>query len=142
MTPTKTIATSNTIMPRHLAAIFDNMLAAIVGLLAAQYLIDKDHYQIQLVFFVVAYLAYFFLFELSISRTPGKMLTGLVIVRKDGSRISTFDVVLRTVLRLIEVNPAFLGYAPAALSIIFSKHHQRFGDRLAGTIVVPPNRIA
>jgi uncharacterized RDD family membrane protein YckC len=140
MEPPPEISTTNTIMPRHLAAIFDNMFAPLLGLIAAK-TIDEEHYQIQFVLFACVYLGYFLLFEYLFSRTPGKMLTGLVIVRKDGSRISISDAAIRTILRVIEVNPALLGYAPAAISIIFSKHHQRMGDRIAGTIVVPPDRI-
>jgi uncharacterized RDD family membrane protein YckC len=134
------ISTTNTIMLRHLAAIFDNILAPLLGLVAAKS-IDKEQYQLQFVLFACVYLGYFLVFESLISRTPGKLLTGLVIVRKDGSRISIRDAAIRTVLRVLEVNPALLGYATAAISIIFSKHHQRIGDRIAGTIVVPPDRI-
>lgn len=141
------IPTSNTIMPRHLAAIFDNMIAAILGLAVVKFLeasdtlIDEKSYKLQLLVFVTVYLGYFFVFEKLISRTPGKLLTGLVVVRKDGSKISTLDVVVRTILRPLEVNPALFGYAPAALSIIFSKNHQRIADRIVGTIVVPPDRL-
>lgn len=140
MDPPQEIPTGNTIMPRHLAAIFDNMLAMVLGVVAAKTLNDEN-YQLQLVVFVAVYLAYFFLFESAISRTPGKLLTGLVVVRKDGSPISILDAIVRTILRVLEVNPALLGYAPAAISIIFSKNNQRIGDRIVGTIVVPPDRL-
>jgi len=134
------IPTANTIMARHLAAIFDNTLAMVLGVVVAKS-IDGEPYQLQLVLFLIAYLGYFFLFEVLISRTPGKILTGLAVVKKDGSRITVGGVAIRTLLRILEVNPALLGYAPAALSIIFSKYNQRIGDRLAGSIVVPPDRI-
>lgn len=144
----RAIPTSNTIMARHFAAVLDNLLAMVLGLAAVKsveavgFLIRPDNHPAQLGIFVVVYLGYFFLFELAFSRTPGKLLTGLVVVRTDGTAISTRDVVVRTLLRPLEVNPALLGYAPAAISIIFSRNHQRIADRLVGTIVVPPDRIA
>jgi uncharacterized RDD family membrane protein YckC len=134
------ISTANTIMPRHFAAIFDNLLATILGVLAAKS-VEKERLVLQLIVFVVVYLGFYVVFELSISRTPGKLLTGLVIVRTDGSEISVSDVAIRTLFRVLEVNPALLGAVPAAISIIFSKRNQRIGDRIAGTIVVPPGRI-
>jgi len=45
-------------------------------------------------------------------------------------------------MRVLEVNPVLLGAFPAALSVVFSPKHQRFGDKLAGTIVVPPDRLS
>jgi len=141
MEPRPEIPTSNTIMPRHLAAVLDNLLAAVLALVAAKATDDVLSYQMQFALFVSIYLSYFFAFERILSRTPGKFMTGLVVIRKDGSPMTTRGVLIRTILRVIEVNPILLGYAPAALSIIFSRSHQRIGDRLAGTIVVPPDRV-
>ena len=135
-----TISTGNTIMPRHIAAILDNILAMILGVVAAKSVGD-DRHALQIAAFVIAYLGYYFVFEALLSRTIGKFLTGLIIVRRDGSRISVREVTIRTLFRILEVNPVLLGAIPAALSIIFSKDHQRIGDRVAGTIVVPPQRV-
>lgn len=112
----------------------------ITSVLAAKS-ISNDLPSLQIAALVVVYFAYYFLFEAAISRTPGKLLTGLVIVRKDGTRATIRDAAIRTAFRVLEVNPALFGGLPAALSIISSVDHQRFGDKVAGTIVVPPGRI-
>lgn len=140
MNSTKEISTSNTVLPRHIAAILDNLLAMLMGLLAAKS-ISNALPAVQIAAAIVVYFAYYFLFEAAISRTPGKLLTGLIIVRKDGSRASIREAAIRTAFRVLEVNPALFGGLPAALSIIASVDHQRFGDKVAGTIVVPPRRI-
>jgi uncharacterized RDD family membrane protein YckC len=43
---------------------------------------------------------------------------------------------LRTLLRIVEVNPLLFGGLSAGLSIAATKRHQRLGDILAGTLVV------
>ncbi|MCP3963087.1 MAG: hypothetical protein GY719_35050 [bacterium] len=44
---------------------------------------------------------------------------------------------MRTLLRVFEVNPLLFGSLPAGLLVAFTKKHQRLGDSLAGTVVVP-----
>lgn len=83
------------------------------------------------------YFAYFFLFEWLFAATPGKLLTGLKIVRLDGEPCGAKEALIRTLTRLIEFNPLLLGGLPAALLAMQSPKRQRWGDRLAGTIVVP-----
>jgi uncharacterized RDD family membrane protein YckC len=43
---------------------------------------------------------------------------------------------IRSGLRIFEVNPLLLGGLPAGLVIIASQRKQRIGDLLAGTVVV------
>jgi uncharacterized RDD family membrane protein YckC len=129
------LSTVDTVRPRHLAAAMDNVLAMILAVLAAKS-IDDGRPILQVVALVVVFLGYYLAFELLFSRTPGKFVTGLVIVELDGGRCTWRHVLIRTAFRLLEVNPLFLGGLPAALSIIFSVHHQRFGDKVAETMVV------
>lgn len=135
-----TISTTDTIVPRHIAAIIDSIVALVLGVMAAK-AVAEDAPLIQSLVFVATYLGYFLLCEGFLARTPGKLLTGLVIVQYDGRRCTWGQTLIRTGFRLLEVNPLLLGAIPAALSIIFSKRHQRFGDRTAGTIVVPARRL-
>lgn len=124
-----------TTMPRHIAGVFDNVLAWILSMVAAKQLPDSN-VALQILVAVVAYLGYFFLFESLICSTPAKFINGLVIRNFDGGRCSSRQILIRTLFRLLEVNPAFLGFTPAAISIIWSRHKQRFGDKVAGTVVV------
>lgn len=134
------VATDNTVLPRHIAAILDNIIAMVLGVVAAKS-VAEDMPGVQIPVLVVAYLGYYLLFEGVISRTPGKLLTGLVVIQFNGKRCTWGQSLIRTCFRVLEVNPALLGAIPAALSIVISRHHQRFGDKVAGTIVVPSRRV-
>jgi len=69
-------------------------------------------------------------------RTLGKLLTGLVIIDRDGRPPGIGRALLRTLLRLIEVNPLLMGAIPAAIAVLASQHRQRLGDMAASTFVV------
>jgi uncharacterized RDD family membrane protein YckC len=130
--------TDSTVLPRQIAAILDNLIAMILGILAAKSAEGLPAVQVPV--FGAVYLGYYLLFEGFISRTPGKLLTGLVVIQIDGQRCTWRQSLIRTVFRIVEVNPVFM--IPAALSIVFSRHHQRFGDKAAQTVVVPSRRVA
>lgn len=130
-----------TVLPRHMAAILDNILA-IVAAVAAAKATSEQWPILQGVVLVLVYFGYYFAFELAFSRTPGKMLTGLIVVPVDGGKCTWRHTVIRSVFRVLEVNPMLLGAAPAAVCIIFSRNHQRIGDRFARTLVVPTWRRA
>jgi uncharacterized RDD family membrane protein YckC len=129
------LSTVDTVRPRHLAAAMDNLLAMILAIVAAKS-IDDGKPILQVVALISVFIGYYLVFELLFSRTPGKFVTGLIIVELDGRRCTWRHVLIRTAFRLLEVNPLFLGGLPAAVRIIFSEHHQRFGDRAAETLVV------
>jgi uncharacterized RDD family membrane protein YckC len=80
---------------------------------------------------------YYFVQELLTGQTIGKRLMGLkVIMVSSGQPLDGRAVMLRTVGRLIDVLPVFylVGWI-----MVRGPHRppQRFGDRLAGTTVVP-----
>ena len=137
--PAPAVAASNTVVPRYIAATIDNLIAMILAVLAAKS-IYEDLAILQLAAAVAAYLGYYLLFEAATGRTPGKLSTGLIVIQFDGRRCSWRQALVRTAFRLLEVNPALLGALPAAVCIVVSKDHQRFGDRVAGTVVVPADR--
>lgn len=85
---------------------------------------------------IAAFLGYYVLCEGLWSRTPGKMMTSLIVVTMDGYTIGWPQATLRTLLRLVEVNPILLGGLPAGLAILFSGQKQRLGDMVAGTLVI------
>jgi len=135
------ISPAGTTLPRHIAGLADNLIALILAAIVAKQFDDMAVSEgilhvYQAVTAIITYFGYYLLFELILSRTPGKMLTGLKIVNFAGERCSTKQVVIRTLFRLLEVNPMILGAMPAAARIIFSEHKQRFGDHVAGTVVV------
>jgi uncharacterized RDD family membrane protein YckC len=85
---------------------------------------------------VVIYLGYYFLQEGALGATLGKLLFGLRVLRLDGTRAAWREAGLRTLLRVLEVNPLVFGVLPGGLIVAFSKRKQRLGDMLARTVVV------
>ena len=124
-----------TTMPRHFAAIVDNLFSMLAAAICAKQFPD-DWYATHIVVGISVYLGYYFVFEILFSATPGKIMNGLVILDFNGARCSPRQVGIRTAFRILEVNPILLGALPAAARIIWSRDKQRFGDKVAGTIVV------
>jgi uncharacterized RDD family membrane protein YckC len=121
--------------PRIFAFILDSLLATVAAFLAVAALKSDSAYLAggALCF---TYLSYFFLSEALWSRTPGKYLQGLVVVGADGGPCGWRAALIRTLLRVLEVNPLLFGGLPAGVTILTSKRNQRLGDLAAGTLVV------
>ena len=67
-------------------------------------------------------------------RTVGKLVARIRVVRSDGRPV-TFPVVLvRNLLRLVDILPNF--YTVGAITILVTRRSQRLGDLAAGTVVV------
>ena len=81
-------------------------------------------------------LAYFPVTEGIWGRSLGKLASGLKVVDKDGRTPAIWRIIVRTLMRLIEVNPGLLGGIPAGIAVLASKHRQRLGDMMAGTYVI------
>jgi uncharacterized RDD family membrane protein YckC len=125
---------------RFFAMMIDNLAAAASAMAAASSLPEAvGSGRVAVV--VLVYLAYYFVQESLWATTLGKLLLGLTIVKLDGAPYTWREAALRTMARLIEVNPIFLGALPGGLAVAFSRHHQRFGDMLAGCIVVKRSRV-
>jgi uncharacterized membrane protein SpoIIM required for sporulation len=79
---------------------------------------------------------YYVLFEgLRDGQTPGKRIYRLRVVR-DGGYSVTFGVsALRNLVRVLDLQPGFL-YLVGLGSMLATKRNRRFGDLVAGTIVV------
>ena len=128
------LSPQGTVLPRHIAGAMDNLLSMLLAVVVAKQL-DDNNAIMQLVVAVAVYLLYYLFWELTTSRSIGKFATGLKVVNVDGGRCTFQQILIRTLFRLLEVNP-FVGMLPAAASIIFSRHKQRFGDKYANTFVV------
>jgi uncharacterized RDD family membrane protein YckC len=92
---------------------------------------------VRAILIVAGYLGYFLISEGLWGRTLGKYFQGLVVRNLNGERAGWTAALIRTVLRVVEVNPALFGAIPAGLVVISSARKQRIGDMLAGTLVVP-----
>ncbi len=120
---------------RFIAAFVDNLLAcgfmfAIVALIPEEFPILKG------VFIVAAYLGYFVLLEGLWSKTIGKYFQGLIVRRLDGNPAGLREAIIRSLLRIVEVNPLLFGGIPAGLFVISTARKQRLGDIFAATVVI------
>lgn len=81
------------------------------------------------------WVSYYAVLEGLFGATLGKRLAGLRVTDLEGRRIGWQAAILRNVARLLDVLP-FL-YLLGGILTLVSRQHQRLGDRLAGTLVVP-----
>ena len=121
----------------RLIALFIDHLLAFSVMMVTLALVPESLPSLKAFLFIFVYLAYFVVLEALWSRTPGKFFQGLVIRKLDGNRCDWTAALIRTGLRIFEVNPLFLGGLPAGVVIVASQRKQRIGDMLAGTVVVP-----
>lgn len=83
---------------------------------------------------------YFTVFEsLWSGRSPGKRIMGLRVVREGGHPMTFLDSFLRNLLRAADMLPVGL-YGVGLLVMAQDRHFRRFGDMVAGTIVVNEQR--
>jgi uncharacterized RDD family membrane protein YckC len=120
---------------RLIAVFIDHLIAFALTMLVVAF-VPESLPILKAVFFFLIYLAYFVLLEALWSRTLGKFFQGLVVRKLDGSRCDWKAALIRSALRIVEVNPLLFGGLPAGLVIIASERKQRIGDLLAGTLVV------
>ena len=87
-------------------------------------------------------------------QTPGKRITGIRVLSRDGHPINAMQAILRNILRAADMAPvlpfsAFGApptlsgiptFAVALISQVFSRSYQRLGDVVCGTIVVVEDR--
>ena len=87
--------------------------------------------------FAFAFLAYFVLLEaLNGGRTLGKQLLGIRVVMETGHAVTPTAAVVRGLFRLLDCYLPVLPFLPGLAMIFLHRRNQRFGDLVAGTIVV------
>jgi len=91
---------------------------------------------VPLVAAAAVWLAYFFITEWLLAATPGKLLLRLRVCTETGDRCTAQQIAVRTLWRVLEVNPLICGLFPAGIAVNCTARHQRLGDIMAGTLVV------
>jgi len=87
-----------------------------------------------ILFFLVEF-GYWVLFEvLGSGRSPGKRVVGLRVVQLGGEAPTFRASAARTVLRLVDMLPAF--YLVGMVSVLLTQRNQRLGDLVGRTVVV------
>jgi uncharacterized RDD family membrane protein YckC len=126
---------------RLFAAGVDNLLAMFVALFITSRLPGSSDKNLAMGLAVVVYLSYFLGQEATWSNTIGKRLFGLRLCRLNGESCGGWEASVRTLTRIVEVNPLLLGGLPAAIVGVTSKRHQRLGDMLGGCVVIPASEV-
>src|SRR5947209_19022252 len=85
------------------------------------------------------WVAYYIVLEALFGATLGKRLAGLRVTDLEGRRITRQAAILRNVARLLDVLPVL--YLLGGILTLTSHQHQRLGDRLARTLVVPTSAM-
>jgi uncharacterized RDD family membrane protein YckC len=83
----------------------------------------------------LVWVTYYAVLEGLFGATLGKRLAGVRVTDMDGRRIGPQAAIVRNLARLLDVLP--FGYLLGGILTLVTRQHQRLGDRLAGTIVVP-----
>jgi uncharacterized RDD family membrane protein YckC len=90
---------------------------------------------IPMIFAFSAYLLHTTVSELIARRSLGKIIVGLQVVSANGDRAPASAILIRNLLRVIDIFPIPLGFV-----LLLSPLHQRLGDLLSGTIVIITRR--
>ncbi|HET7869074.1 MAG TPA: RDD family protein [Actinomycetota bacterium] len=85
---------------------------------------------------MVLWMAYMTLMEGKYGASVGKRATGLIVVTEDGLPIELEAALIRNALRFLDAFPYVVPYLLGFIVANRSPKRQRFGDRVAETIVV------
>lgn len=81
------------------------------------------------------WVTYYAVFEGLFGATLGKRAVGLRVTDVNGHRLGWQAAIVRNLARLLDVLP--FGYLLGGILTLATRQHQRLGDRLAATLVVP-----
>jgi len=126
---------SGLMVRRCFAAVLDFVIVFLLAAAAAPLYEERPAWAIVLAVAVI-WVGYHALLEACTGVTIGKWLAGIRVTTKDGNLPGFRRAALRSLLRVVEVNPILLAGLPAGLLADRSQYRQRLGDRLAGTFVV------
>jgi uncharacterized RDD family membrane protein YckC len=133
------IARQSKLVPHLLlrwAGAWTDLIVLMAFLVVPDFLLGNETYRATMLFWLGAAALYFPIAEGLWGRTVGKLLTGMIVVDKAGNAPGIGRAAVRTILRLVEVNPVLVGGLPAGIAVALSKNRQRLGDMLAQTYVV------
>lgn len=85
------------------------------------------------------WIAYYIVCEALFGATPGKAVNGLTVISADGRPLTVSRVLVRNVLRLVDVLPG--AYLLGGVFVLANVNSQRIGDLAASTTVVHRRRL-
>lgn len=126
----------SSIVVRRWGATVIDFLVLIGFLLLPNLILGDDLYTKTLPLWIALVVAYYPVLEGLTGFTLGKLVVRIKVVDAMGGLPGMKKALLRTLLRLVEVNPFLLGGIPAGIAVLVSKKRQRLGDMVAGTFVL------
>jgi uncharacterized RDD family membrane protein YckC len=126
----------NGMLIRRWAGAWVDFIVLALFLVTPDAVLGNDLYQRTLVIWLGLVCLYFPVTEGFTGRSLGKVVTGTVVVTEGGKIPGVAKASIRTLTRLVEVNPCCLGGIPAGIAVLKSTYHQRLGDMAAKTYVV------
>ncbi|OGU07787.1 MAG: hypothetical protein A2075_19265 [Geobacteraceae bacterium GWC2_58_44] len=118
---------------RALGMVVDYLICGIVLICLAGTINNSTTTAVIIITFIVLY---FTVLETMYGKTVGKFICKLSVVDANGEKPKFWQSLVRTLTRVIELNPKVLGPVPAFLCLLIAKKRQRIGDLLAKTYVV------
>ena len=126
----------NSIILRRWIGCWIDMAVLLLFFFAPDGILGNALYQKTLIIWAGLAIAYFPVLEGRFGWSLGKLVAGTRIVNASGESPGFLAALLRTLTRVIEVNPLLVGGLPAGIIVLVSKKHQRLGDMLADTFVL------
>jgi uncharacterized RDD family membrane protein YckC len=120
---------------RCFAAFVDFVVVFLLAGAAAPLYVERGPAAIALGIALI-WIGYHAFLEACLGVTVGKWLAGIRVATAQGNPPGLRRAVVRSALRLVEVNPILLAGLPAGIVAERSEFKQRLGDKLAGTFVV------
>lgn len=127
---------SNSIIFPRWAASWIDLIALALCFLLPNLILGDYLYQKTVLLWLFLMIMYFPLLEGLLGTTIGKFICQLKVVNSQYKNPGIMRASIRTLFRIIEVNPFLMGGLPAGLVVIRSKHKQRLGDMIAKTYVI------
>lgn len=124
------------IVVRRWAATWIDFVVMASFLLVPDWLLGNALYRQTITIWLSLLVLYIPASEWLFGRTLGKFIVSIQVVDANGNTPSVVQVIVRTLLRLFEVNPLLLGGIPAGIAVLTSQHRQRLGDMAARTYVL------
>lgn len=125
-----------TIIGQRWIACWIDFFAMLVFLLLLDYSLGNELYRRLLPVWLLALALYFPVCEGIWGYTLGKLIGRVRVIDETGAPPGFAKALVRTLTRLIEVNPVLVGGVPAGIVVALSRRRRRFGDMLAKTDVV------
>ena len=127
---------SNGIIARRWGATLIDTVVLFFFMMCCDAFLGNDLYQKLLPLVLLLIALYYPLLEGLEGGTVGKFVVGIRVVDYEGEIPGVMKAIVRTLTRVVEVNPFLCGGLPAGIVALMSRRKQRLGDMLAHTFVV------